>query len=409
MRFIWLMPQVPFPLDTGGKLDTFHILREFSLMGHEIAAGIMVFEKEAPHVPDELSGLVNEIFYLPGNTKALQARLLGSLVDDVPFKFRKYYSEEAVKLLADRIAGDSRIDAVFVDHLHLAPLALDAFGRLGSSIGRRPLLILRTPNVESTIVRKYAERVDNPMVAAFAAREARKMKDYESRVLSEFDLVAAISPVDLVTLRKMSRRPAQIISVTGGMQVDQIKPPSEPPTPGEVVFVGSLDWQPNVDGVMWLIEKVWPLVAKRLPDSHLSVIGKSPPPYLEKHAGPTITFTGRVDSVEEYVGKACCCVVPLWIGSGMRYKILEAFALARAVVSTSIGAEGIEVADGESILIRDDPETFADAVALLLTDSDYRSRIGMSARILVEEKYSWPKVARGFSDEIEALRAKGVV
>jgi polysaccharide biosynthesis protein PslH len=408
MKILWLVTSVPFPPDTGGKMDSYFLIREFSRMGHEITAGIIYFGDSPPTMPSEFSGLVRDIVFLPGNPKSLQSRLLGSLADEVPFKFRKYYSESAVKILADRIQKGPVIDAIVADHLHLVPLILDARKVLKKTAFQFPTLILRTANVESTIVKKYAERIDNPMVKAFASQEARKMRTYEGRVLKDFDMVAAISPVDQDTLRKMSGLSESIKYVTAGMDVEKLKPPSEPPTKGEVIFVGSFDWHPNVDGAIWLLDKVWPLVTKRLPEAHLSIVGKSPPPYLQKLASATVSIPGRVDVIEEYVGKSSCSVVPLWIGSGMRYKILEAFALARAVVSTSLGAEGIEITDGENILIRDDPEAFSDGIVQILQDAEFRDRLGMNARKLVEEKYSWPKVAGGFAADIEALAGKRV-
>jgi glycosyltransferase involved in cell wall biosynthesis len=234
------------------------------------------------------------------------------------------------------------------------------------------------------------------------------MKAYEAAAIPKFDLVAAISPVDQATLQTFSHGKAKIISVTAGIHTDTLVPSPDPPVPGEVDYVGSFDWQPNVDAAFWFVEKVWPIVVARLPNAHLSLVGKNPPPYLEKLAGPSITLTGRVDSIQDYVSKAECCVVPLWIGSGMRYKILEAFALGKAVVSTTLGAEGIEITDGRDILLRNDPESFASAVIEILENPELRDRLGSNARKLVEERYSWPDVARRFASSIESLPGKGV-
>jgi glycosyltransferase involved in cell wall biosynthesis len=407
MRFLWLTTLLPYPPDSGGKMDTFYMLQEFSRMGHDISLGFFVFGDSNPEVPAELASLVKEIFFLKGNTKSLTSRLLGSLSDDVPFKFRKYYSDLAVQTVIDKVQSTGP-DVILVDHLHLAPLVFDARYAARRSGLKFPPPVLRTHNVESTIVSKYAERVDNILVKTFASREASKMKVYEAAAVSEFDLVAAISPVDQTTLQTLSHGKARIISVTAGVHTDTLVPSPNPPNPGEVNYVGTFDWQPNVDAASWFVEKVWPIVIQRLPNAHLSLVGKSPPPYLEKLAGPTISLTGRVDSIEEYVSKAECCVVPLWIGSGMRYKILEAFALGKAVVSTSLGAEGIEITDGTHILLRNDPQSFASAVIEVLENPDLRDRLGTNARKLVEERYSWPDVARRFESSIESLLGKGV-
>ncbi|HDS30705.1 MAG TPA: glycosyltransferase [Firmicutes bacterium] len=406
MKILWLLPVIPFPPDTGGKQDVFFMLREFSRMGNDITAGIIFHDENPPAVPDEFSRLVNDLFFIPGNPGKLHSRLLKTLTDDVPFKFRKYHSEESVRILADKIA-DGKFDTVICDHLHLAPLLLDTRPIVDFESVKFPKTVLRTPNVESVIVKKYADRVSNPMVAAFARRESEKMKKYESVVLSEFDLVAAISPVDKVTFEQLSKKSANIVSITAGVDTDELKPSSGPPIPGEVVFVGSFDWQPNVDGALWFIDKVWKKIRESFPEAHLSIVGRKPPPYLSEKASDSISVTGRVESVEDYVRRASCSIVPLWIGSGMRLKILEAFALGCPVVSTSLGAEGIEITDGEDILMRDDPAGFADAVLQVLTDINLRDRLAKNARMLVEQKYSWSKVANQFSDLIEMLPESG--
>lgn len=402
MRILWLLTLVPYPPDTGGKQDSFYLIREFSRLGHEISCAVVTHADSPPDVPTAFAEIVQDVFFLPGNPKALHSRLMASLSDETPFKFKKYYSDKAAEMLADTFREKTDFDFVLVDHLHLAPLALRTRSMLSEENIPVPPLVLRSPNVESTIVEKYADRVDNPLVRAFASRESVKMKKYEAAVLDEFDLVAAISPVDRDKFRDMSGADEKIICVTAGVDTDALQPSETPPNEGEVVFVGSLDWQPNVDGALWFINKVWPSVIEKMPSAHFSLVGKKPPEYLRKKSGSTITITGRVESVEEYVTSAACSVVPLWIGSGMRLKILEAFALGRPVVSTSLGAEGIDFTDGENIMIRDEPGNFAQAVVDVLENPDLQEKLGKNARALVEGKYSWDIVAAGFIEMIES-------
>jgi glycosyltransferase involved in cell wall biosynthesis len=245
--------------------------------------------------------------------------------------------------------------------------------------------------------------VDNVLVATFAKREARKMSAYEAEVLREFDLVAAISPVDQAHFQKISDGKARVICVTAGVDTEVLQFSEAEQTPGEVVFVGSFDWQPNVDGAIWLVNKVWPKVVERYPDAHLSLVGRNPSEPLKALASDTVTVTGSVPSVTEYIEKASLCAVPLWIGSGMRLKILEAFALGRAVISTSLGAEGIAYTDGQDIVISDKAEEFADEMVSLLKNPDRCRELAISARKLVEEKYSWEQVTRDFREEISGI------
>ncbi len=403
MRILWLLPVLPYPPDTGGKQDSYFLIREFSRLGDEITCGVIYHGSEQPSIPPEFAELVERVVFLPGNPKALAARLFASLGDDIPFKFRKYYSEKAIDLVVGLLETDLNFDVVIIHHLHLVPLALDSRDRLARTGNRIPPIILRTPNVESAIVDKYSKRIDNPLIKTFARKEAKKMKKYEGAVMAEFDLVAAISPVDRDVLLEMSKGKGRIISVTAGMDADEIRISKNAPQPGEVAFVGTFDWHPNVDGALWMIGKVWPSVIERIPDAHLSLVGRKPPPPLSNAATDSVTVTGWVDSVGEYVEYASCIAVPLWIGSGMRLKILEAFAYGKAVVSTSLGAEGIEAVDGEHILLRDDPKEFADAVVEILSDESKRDMLGKNARKLVEEKYTWMKVSNDMRNAIGEL------
>ncbi|MFH1675954.1 MAG: glycosyltransferase [bacterium] len=405
MRILWLIPQIPWPADTGGKQDTYFMIREFSRLGHEIKIGSIYFTESPPdrnEIPVEFADLVREIIFLPGNTGKLHSRLISSLADTVPFKFRKYYSPDAVRMTTDLISGE-KFDAIITDHAHLAPLTLDAKKAVESKGGKFPAIALRAHNVESIIVKKYSERVGNPLVGVFAERESKKMEEYEGKILGEYNLVASISPADKATFERISSNYANIIVITAGIDTEALTVRIEPPKAGEIVYVGSFDWQPNVDGALWFIEKVWPDIVNKLPDVHFSLVGRNPPPYLEKFASDKIKITGKVDSVTEYVKSASCSIVPLWIGSGMRYKILEAFALGCPVVSTLLGAEGIEAVDGEHILIRDNPADFAEAVIKILSDRELGEKLASNSRLLVENKYSWPIVAREFSDRLEEL------
>jgi len=399
MQILWLLPQLPYPPDTGGKQDPYYMMRVFAELGDDITAGI-VYLKEKPDIPPEFNELVCKTVWLPGNPQKAHGQLFSSLSDPVPFNFRKYYSEEGVGILEELMSSKPSFDAVIIDHLHLGQVALDARDNLKKKEIKTPRLILRTPNVESNIVTKYAERIDNVLVKIFAKKEAEKMKPYEAKTLPEFDLVAAISPVDRDIFGEMTKEKANLISVTAGVDIENIKPSGNPPVAGEVAFVGTFDWQPNVDGALWMIDEVWGGVLRKVPDAHLYLVGRKPPPYLEKKASDSVTLTGWVESVDEYVGRASCIAVPLWIGSGMRLKILEAFAHGKAVVSTSLGAEGIEVVDGEHILIADTPGDFIDRVNEVLTDTGKRESIGKAARALAVEKYSWDKVSNELRDAI---------
>jgi len=160
-----------------------------------------------------------------------------------------------------------------------------------------------------------------------------------------------------------------------------------------MVFTGSLDWRPNVDAILYFLDGIWPLIRASHPEASFTIVGRRPTDVLKDKAGgmPGIMLTGTVDDVRPYIEEAQVYVVPLRVGGGSRLKILEALSMKKAVVSTSVGAEGLDVCAGENILTADTPADFAAAVSRLYRESALRERLGTSGRRLVESRYEWQK------------------
>jgi len=161
-----------------------------------------------------------------------------------------------------------------------------------------------------------------------------------------------------------------------------------------VVFFGLLDYAPNVDGVIYFVQKIWPRVAEAHPEARLKIIGGSAPRSLQLLAGPRVELTGFVPDLRPHLAGAAAVVVPLRLGGGTRLKIVEAMAMGKAIVSTTLGAEGIEAIPGQDLLIEDQPEAFADGVNRLLDSPELAAHMGQSARSLAVDRYSWSVAAR---------------
>jgi len=190
--------------------------------------------------------------------------------------------------------------------------------------------------------------------------------------------------------------PSRISVIPTGVDVDYFQPAPELEERNTLVFTGSMDWMPNEDGIFFFVEKVLPRIRAEVPEATLWVVGRRPSAKLLKlpNTVPGINVTGTVDDIRPFMGKASVYVVPLLVGGGTRLKIFEAMAMGKAVVSTSIGAEGLPVTNGENGILADQPEEFASQVVSLLRDQPRRLAMGQAARRLVEEKYSWNSVAR---------------
>jgi len=186
----------------------------------------------------------------------------------------------------------------------------------------------------------------------------------------------------------------KVTTVPTGVDLEYFKPADKPQTAHSLVFTGSMDWLPNEDAIIYFSTEILPLVQQRIPGVTLSVVGRKPGRKVIALAekNPAIRVTGAVADIRPYVHEAAVYVVPLRIGGGTRIKIFEAMAMGSAVVSTSIGAEGLPVADGKNLLLADSPQDFADRTVALLTGPAERQRLGLAARALVESRYSWNEV-----------------
>jgi glycosyltransferase involved in cell wall biosynthesis len=193
--------------------------------------------------------------------------------------------------------------------------------------------------------------------------------------------------------------PTRLTVIPTGVDTEFFQPSPEEEAPDSIVFTGSMDWLPNEDAMVYFIEQILPLIRNELPQASLKVVGRKPSRRLQELAArkPGVELTGWVEDVRPHVARGAVCVVPLRIGGGTRLKIFEAMAMGKAVVSTSIGAEGLPVQHSQDILLADDPAEFAHSVVSLLRNSSERKRLGVAARKLVEENYGWPKIARTFA------------
>jgi glycosyltransferase involved in cell wall biosynthesis len=296
-----------------------------------------------------------------------------------------------------RITRSGGIDLAHIDHLHMAqyiealPAALPA--------------VLREHNVESTIMRRFAAQSSNPLIRGYAGLQARRLWRYEGRMVGRFDRCIAVTGVDGRTLRQMAPS-ARVEVVPDGVDTGHFRPDALPvlPEPARIVTTGDYGWPPTADGLIFFVKEIYPLIRRAMPEAAFSVVGRQPPASVRQAASARrIDVLGRVEDVRAEVLRGRVFVVPTRIGSGIRLKILEAMALGRPVVSTSIGCEGIEAAHDEHLLIADDPGAFAGYVVRLLRDPALCDRLITAASRLVRERYAWPALADRLSEIYEAV------
>ena len=337
-----------------------------------------------------------------GHTKRLLQ--LRSLVSTRSFERLRVTLPEMQHAL-DRVLRAKRFDIVNLEFTFLGGCDL----RQAPRGERPPALIVDSHNIDYDLARQYALAGGNLVRRLYAAVNWRKLRREELGTYRDADGVYLCSRED--ERRLLGEVPgATTVVIPNAANVEYYQPrATDPPPDGRtVVFFGLLSYMPNVDGVIHFVQDIWPHIAASHPPARCKIVGGSPPASLLALAGPRIEFTGFVPDLRPHLAEAAAIVVPLRLGGGTRLKIVEAMAMGKAIVSTSLGAEGIEAVPGRDLLIEDQPKAFAGAVNRLLADRGLSARIGQSARQLAERKYAWSAGAQAletFYRQVLARRA----
>jgi glycosyltransferase involved in cell wall biosynthesis len=391
MKILWVKAGGLVPPDTGGKIRSYNILRELARR-HSVT----FFSFHGAHENDQHPGL-KDIFdrvvcvplSLPAPKSSRELADYGiRLFSPQPYGITKFCRPEVRQQLRTSLKLES-YDIILCDFL--TPAGVIPWD---SPIPK----VVFTHNVEAMIWKRHYQVAMNPVWKGISWWEWRKMQAAELRYLRLADRVLTVSETDRNIFA--ASLPGQTITVIPtGVDVDYFKPMPVEELPNSLVFTGSMDWLPNEDAIFYFVEAILPLLKPQCPELVLEVVGRNPSRKLQALAEneKSLRLTGWVEDIRPFLARGSVCIVPLRIGGGTRLKIFEAMAMGKATVSTTVGAEGLPVQNGENILLADTPDQFAYSVLSLLHDAKRRRQLGTAARILVEENYSWPKIAESFS------------
>jgi polysaccharide biosynthesis protein PslH len=400
MRLLWVKPGGLWPLNTGGRLRSFHTISELSRR-HRVA----VLTTHGPHDdPAELAVQlprcdVQSFAHRPPKQGSwrLAGALAGSWLSARPVDLWKW-TVPRLRAEAARLVDHGRVDVCIADFLAAVPNL--------PRVSRVPVVLFEH-NVEHMIWKRLAEVERRPWRRLLLGIESGKMRRYEARACARADLTVAVSEEDRSLLARTAPN-ARVDAIPTGVDTSYFQPDGQHESPAGLVFTGSMDWYPNEEGLLHFLEEVLPLVRREVPEAALTVVGRAPSPRLREAAARAgARVTGRVEDVRPYMADAAVYVVPLRVGGGTRLKIFEALAMAKAVVSTTVGAEGLPLVPGRHFLAADAPAAFADAVVALLRDPARRRALGAAGRRLVEQRYSWPQVAREFESRFRKVMPHG--
>ncbi len=383
-RVLVITNRLPYPLDDGWKLRAYHVVRSLA-EGADVTlatfhdgdqAALGQFQSSLPRSV--------EVVAVPPPRRNSPLRLLLGLITRTPIYVWNERSPEMTRAIR-KLVEERSFDAGVVELAHLYPYL--------NELPHSATKVIDTHNIDSLVLDRYADNLAWGPKRFYARMTARKLAGNEDRFFRDADLVWVCSQPEADRLGVTSPD-ANVDVVPNGVDVRGVVPAEPCRTGSRIVFCGHMGYYPNVDAVEFFSEEVMPLVRARVPDAEFWVVGRSPAPAVvaagERH--DWVHVTGRVDRVQPYMEEAAVVVVPLRVGGGTRLKILEGLALAKGLVSTTVGAEGLSVQDGEHLLMADRPRDFAEAVVRLIDDRELAERLGRTGRKQMEDLYDWGSI-----------------
>jgi glycosyltransferase involved in cell wall biosynthesis len=399
MRMLVLSGRPFYPATTGGTTRSSRLFERLS-RDHDITIVSFTTPADRPESLEMMRACCSRLetvrwFESRKGTPRFLAEVVRNVISPRPFTVAKYESAEMRDTIT-RLLRANRYDVLIADFLQPSTNVIDA-----------PFFpkILFQHNVESVIRRRQFEAARNPLLKAYLYWDWLRLIRFEGHAARSFDHCIMVSEQDCVMMRTLYSV-TTTTAIPTGVDVDYFEPGEAESADHHLVFTGSMDWFPNEDAMQFFVARVLPLVRREL-EVTFWIVGRNPGDSVWRLAQehPDVRVTGTVEDVRPFIGRAAVYVVPLRIGGGTRIKIFEAMAMARAVVSTNIGAEGLPVTNGLNIVLEDDPARFAAKIVELLRNAQERRRLGREARKLVVEGYTWDVAARRFGEICESVRA----
>jgi len=423
MQLLFLTPQLPYPPHQGTTIRNYYLIQHLAAR-HTVDLVTFLAPGQALTADNPLYTYCRRIVTAPQPTRTLHQRGLDTLRSPLPDMALRLESQ-AMRGLLNAAAQQERYDVVQMEGIEMAQYGL----QLATQAKVRPLLVFDDHNCEYLLQQRNAftdlRRPQRWLAASYSLLQWQKLRRYEAHICRQADLVLAVSEPDKAALEALGTT-TPITVIANGIETEASKAATSKaatskaaaskdkgatvqPDPFTLLFVGKMDYRPNIDGALWFGQQVLPLILAEESRARFLVVGMNPHARLDAlRATPAIEITGAVPSVAPYLAKAGVYVVPLRVGGGTRFKVLEAMAAAKALVSTTVGVEGIGLEDGREVLLADTPPAFAQAVLRLLRDQQHEGALsatmGQRARHFVNSHYSWREII----PRLEAALAQAV-
>lgn len=381
MNILQIANKFPYPPKDGGSIATLSLSRSFASLGHQVTVLAINTSKhfaDPALIPAELSTLIRFISVPVDTDIRITQMIRNFLFSDRPYNAERFISPDFDQKLKELLISD-KFDIIQLEGLYLAPYLKTIRAYSGAKV------VMRAHNIEHEIWERTVTQ-QKGLKKWYINNLAGRIRRMELQFLNSYDAVLPITSRDGDILRKLGcRLPSHVVPM--GVNAGELLPEHGMLEFPSIFHIGALDWMPNQEGLTWFFENVWGKILEKHPDLVFYLAGRNAPRHFKTLPYPNIVFLGEVEDAYNFIRSKAVMVVPVLSGSGMRIKIIEGMALGKAIVTTSIGTEGIATTHGTDILIADDPGQFSRNVCALLEDRNYCLEIGENARNFVTIHY----------------------
>ncbi|MFM1932278.1 MAG: hypothetical protein RL226_1581 [Bacteroidota bacterium] len=381
MRVLQLCLKPPVPARDGGCIAMHNITRGLLALGHRVRILTIVTHKH-PFDPVSMGETYMEQTDIQGvfvDTKVNLVDAFSSMITQDSYNISRFFSPDFDMILG-RVLKEETFDVIHLESLFMTPY-IGTIRRFSKAS-----IVLRSHNLEHVIWERMASGTRNPAKRAYIKYLSKKLKEYETAVMHDVDGIAAISASDTLHFQELQCS-APVATIPFGIDFDHYQPELKKNSEISLFHIGAMDWTPNIEGIMWFIDEVWPLVKLKMPQVKLYLAGRGLTPDFLEVTDDSIVVVGEVESASAFMKSHDIMVVPLLTAGGIRVKTIEAMALAKAVVTTSIGLEGIDAEHGNQVICEDEPEAMAASIVALIQHPDRILQLGNQARNLVESHF----------------------